>query len=255
MNVGRVQSNGMSAPIIGTLEHEDPILVEQQMYYDERGAHDEDRFFRRGPFNRGPQLNREWFAEVLEVVRAVTEFAPRGDVLELAVGTGIWTKHLASAAERCTVLDSSEKALDGVKERLKHFSSRMHYIHADIFRWVPRGRYDVIFFGFWLTHVPPYLFPAFWDLLRVALKPQGRVFFVDSADVSTALVHYGKVDPTTKIQIRKIGDGRSVRVYKTYYDVRNLAASLNELGWDADVKRTDKHFLYGHASPRELAPP
>jgi demethylmenaquinone methyltransferase/2-methoxy-6-polyprenyl-1,4-benzoquinol methylase len=242
----------MAGPIIGTVDHEDPVLVEQQMYYDERGAHDEDRFFRRGKFDRGPQLNREWFAEVLEVVRALTKFAPRGDVLELAVGTGIWTKHLAESAERCTVLDSSEKALDGVKTRLAHFGPRMDYIHADIFRWVPRKRYDVVFFGFWLTHVPPYLFEAFWDLMRSALKPQGRVFFVDSSDVATSLVHYGKVDPETHVQVRQVKGGRSVRVYKLYYDVEGLTASLDALGWDAKLATTPKHFLYGSAIPRPL---
>jgi demethylmenaquinone methyltransferase/2-methoxy-6-polyprenyl-1,4-benzoquinol methylase len=238
--------------MIGTSENEDPILVEQQMYYDERGAHEEDRFFRRGPFDKGPQLNREWFAEVLVVVRALTEFAPRGDVLELAVGTGIWTKHLAASAERCTVLDSSDDALQGVKSRLKHFSSRMHYIHADIFRWVPRTRYDVIFFGFWMSHVPPYLFPAFWDLMRTALKPQGRVFFVDSSDASTSLVHYGKVNADTNIQVRKVKNGRSLRVYKILYEAKSLTDELDRLGWTADVNTTEKHFLYGSASPREI---
>lgn len=249
-----MQSFGMSAPMIGTPEYEDPVLVEQQLYYDERGPHDEDRFFRRGPYNRGPQHNREWFAEVLEVVRALTEFAPRGDVLELAVGTGIWTKHLAASAERCTVLDSSQEALDGVKTRLVHFSARMHYIRADIFRWIPRSRYDVIFFGFWLTHVPPYLFPAFWDLMRAALKPQGRVFFVDSSEVGSSLVPYSKADVETNVQTRKVKNGRSLRVYKMYYEPESLTIQLDKLGWDAAVKTTAKHFLIGSASPREINP-
>ncbi|HXF34123.1 MAG TPA: class I SAM-dependent methyltransferase, partial [Candidatus Acidoferrales bacterium] len=224
---------------------------EQQLYYDERGAHDEDRFFRRGKFDRGPQLNREWFSEVLEVVRALTEFAPRGEVLEIAVGTGIWTKHLVASAERCVVLDSSKEALDMVKSRLSYFSGRMDYINADIFRWTPRGHYDVIFFGFWLTHVPPHLFEAFWKLLRVLLKPKGRVFFVDSCDQRAALVYYGNVDPQTHVQTREVRDGRSLRVYKVYYEPAQLQKTLKGFGWNATVTRTSKYFLYGSASPIE----
>lgn len=239
----------MSVPIVSTPEHEDPVLVEQQLYYDERGAHDEDRFFRRGKFDRGPQLNREWFSEVLEVVRALTEFAPRGEVLELAVGTGIWTKHLVASAERCSVLDSSKEALDMVKSRLSYFRARMDYIHADIFRWTPQGHYDLVFFGFWMTHVPPYLFEAFWKLLRVLLKPKGRVFFVDSCDRGAALVYYGNVDQETHIQIREVDAGRSLRVYKVFYEPEQLKSMLKDFGWNATITRTSKYFLYGWASP------
>ncbi len=235
--------------MIGALDPEDPILLEQQAYYDERGAHDEDRFFRRGKFDRGPQLNREWFGEVLEVVRALTEFAPRGDVLELAVGTGIWTKHLAASAERCTVLDSSEKTLKVLKPRLAPFGTRVEYIHADIFHWVPRTRYDVIFFGYWLTHVPPNLFDRFWELVRSALKENGRVFFVDSFDKNSALVHYESVDPKTNVQVRRMDDGRELRVYKVFYEAQALRSALHDLGWNATIKTTSKHFLYGIASP------
>src|SRR6266511_3494592 len=33
--------------------------------------------------------------------------------------------------------------------------SGRRFIRADIFEWVPDRRYDVVFFGFWLSHVPP----------------------------------------------------------------------------------------------------
>jgi SAM-dependent methyltransferase len=234
--------------MIGSHEPDDPILLEQQQYYDARGAHDEDRFFRRGRFDRGPQQNREWFGEVFEVVRALTEFAPRGDVLELAVGTGIWTKHLAASAERCTVLDSSQATLETLKPRLADFAPRVEYVHADIFRWVPRTRYDVVFFAYWLTHVPPKLFERFWNLVRSALKEDGRAFFIDSLTASLPLVRYGAVDPVTHVQVRKMNDGRELRVYKVFYEPDELAARIDELGWDVSIKTT-KQILYGSASP------
>lgn len=57
----------------------------------------------------------------------------------------------------------------------------MRFIQADLFAWEPDRRYDVVFFGFWLSHVPPARFGSFWALVADCLKPQGRVFFADDA--------------------------------------------------------------------------
>jgi demethylmenaquinone methyltransferase/2-methoxy-6-polyprenyl-1,4-benzoquinol methylase len=44
----------------------------------------------------------------------------------------------------------------------------------------PAGRFDAVFFGFWLSHVSPEFFDCILATVRLALKPNGRVFFVDS---------------------------------------------------------------------------
>jgi hypothetical protein len=62
----------------------------------------------------------------------------------------------------------------------------VRFIQADLFAWEPDRRYDVVFFGFWLSHVPPGRFEPFWSLVAGCLKPQGRVFFADDAYHSRA---------------------------------------------------------------------
>ena len=45
---------------------------------------------------------------------------------------------------------------------------------------VPGGPWpDVVFMGFWLSHVPAGRFGPFWALVAAALAPHGRVFFAD----------------------------------------------------------------------------
>ena len=44
-------------------------------------------------------------------------------------------------------------------------------IEADVFGWQPPRRYDTVFLAFWLIHVPPARFAAFWSMLRAALAP------------------------------------------------------------------------------------
>ena len=31
-------------------------------------------------------------------------------------------------------------------------NSRIRFVQADVFEWIPDQRYDVVFFGFWLSH-------------------------------------------------------------------------------------------------------
>jgi SAM-dependent methyltransferase len=58
---------------------------------------------------------------------------------------------------------------------------RVRFIQADLFTWQPDRRYDVVFIGFWLSHVPAERFESFWSLVADCLKPDGRVCFADDA--------------------------------------------------------------------------
>ena len=49
----------------------------------------------------------------------------------------------------------------------------MTHVNANIFDWRPERRYDAVFFGFWLSHVPPATFHEFWALVRSSLRAGG----------------------------------------------------------------------------------
>ena len=51
---------------------------------------------------------------------------------------------------------------------------------ADLFDWRPGQQYDVVFFSFWLSHVPRARFGEFWSLVRDCLSPGGRAFLIDN---------------------------------------------------------------------------
>ena len=81
-------------------------------------------------------------------------------------------------------MDSSPEVLALNGARLH--DARIEYVEADLFAWQPETRYDAVFFGFWLSHVPPERFEAFWAMVRASLAPGGRVFFVDSRYEATS---------------------------------------------------------------------
>src|SRR5205823_960021 len=93
-------------------------------------------------------------------------------------------------ATRLTAVDAAQEVLTVNRERVD--AENIDYIQADLFEWTPQAAaYDVCFFGFWLSHVPGSRFVAFWEMVRAALRPGGRVFFVDSdrSDRLTASDH------------------------------------------------------------------
>ena len=77
-------------------------------------------------------MQQKWFADVTAVANALDAFAPKGDVLELACGTGLWTERLLPHA---TALDAVAEVLALNQERIK--DNQVRYIQHDIFSWRP----------------------------------------------------------------------------------------------------------------------
>ncbi len=229
-----------------------PDLVEQQKaYYSARAGEYDEWFMRRGRYDHGPDLNAQWFAEVDEVRRALAAFQPGGDVLELACGTGWWTEELLKYADRLTAVDASAEVLQLNRERV---GEGVRYVQADLFAWQPDRQYDTVFFSFWLSHVPPAQFAPFWALVQAALKPGGRVFFIDSQRSQTGTAADQTLQPDEQFeQTRRLNDGASYTIVKVYYSPADLQARLAQLGWDAAVRRTENHFLYGEGARHERA--
>jgi demethylmenaquinone methyltransferase/2-methoxy-6-polyprenyl-1,4-benzoquinol methylase len=165
------------------------ILREQVEYYRQRACEYDEWFLRQGRYYRGEEHRQQWFSEVAEVEAALRSAAPSGDILELACGTGLWTRHLLPSATHLTAVDASPEVIALNQQRLGCAS--VEYIVANLFEWCPPQQFDFIFFGFWLSHVPMEKFVAFWQMVKEALKPDGRIFFVDSLlnQKSTALNH------------------------------------------------------------------
>jgi demethylmenaquinone methyltransferase/2-methoxy-6-polyprenyl-1,4-benzoquinol methylase len=191
-------------------------------------------------------MNARWFAEVEQVARALEAFAPAGDVLELASGTGLWTQRLAPTARSVTAVDSSPEVHAINQERLG--GAPVRYVVADLFRWQPDRQYDTIFFSFWLSHIPPERLESFWSIVHAALAPGGRVFFVDALyeETSTAKNHQLE-GPDAHAVTRRLNDGQEYRIIKVFYRPEMLTERLTAWGWRVRIERTPTYFYYGEA--------
>lgn len=224
------------------------ILEQQIEYYRARAAEYDQWYLRQGRYDRGPDLNQRWFAQDREVLGALNAFQPSGSVLELACGTGIWTARLSPYARELLAVDASPEVMAINRGRVR--SQSVKYVQADVFAWTPPMQFDVVFFGFWLSHVPPERFEAFWALVRQALKPDGRFFFVDSRYEPTSTAKDHRLpDRTATTLMRRLNDGRQFQIFKIFYDGEALKHRLAQLGWSAAICQTSDYFLYGWGTP------
>jgi demethylmenaquinone methyltransferase/2-methoxy-6-polyprenyl-1,4-benzoquinol methylase len=210
------------------LTHEDldSLLAEQVAYYRAR-AHEYDAGALDLPGGE-------------ELEAAVEEFQFTGDVLELACGPGTWTPRLLRHADTLTAVDSSPEMLAIAAKRVGD-DDRVRFLRADIFEWLPDRRYDAVFFGFWLSHVPLDRFRAFWATVGECLTPTGRVLFVDDAYRTFDELIEGESDTVQ----RRLEDGTPFRAVKVPHTAAGLEERLTKLGWEIAVHQTAGPFFWG----------
>jgi SAM-dependent methyltransferase len=220
----------------------DALLAEQRAYYRARAPEYDEWWQRRGRFDQGPESAEGWNRDVARVAGALDTFAATGDVLELAGGTGWWTAHLARTARRLTVTDASAESLG--RNRTRVGRPDVEYIVADLMTWQPRATYDVVFFSFWLSHVPRSRFSPFWSLVRSCLSPEGRVFLIDNRKEIPG-PNVIRRDPD--LELRRLNDGREFQVVEIFYEPEELESLLRDEGWTATIDAT-RFFIFGDAS-------
>ena len=224
------------------------LLDEQKRYYAARAPEYDDWWYRRGRYELEPDALARWWEDVAEADAALEEFALKleassakpptpgkkamgGSVLELAAGTGIWTRKLVQLADRVVAVDANRETLALNTDEAEH-------VVADLFEWRPEAEtFDVVFFSFWLSHVPEERLDDFWTLVRSALKPGGRVFLVDN-NVKGDPTHRGRARVDDGVERRQLSDGRKfdiVKHYRTPGDFPHLDLRVT----------TNGHFIYG----------
>jgi ubiquinone/menaquinone biosynthesis C-methylase UbiE len=165
----------------------------------------------------------------------------RGEIVELAAGTGWWSPLLAQKGE-LWLYDTSEEALERARQRLLAHGLRAH-IHVRDAWAEPDRTVDTVFAGFWLSHVRSVQLHEFLKLVRRWLKPGGAFAFIDeqpSLDMTPA---------ADERQTRTLNDGRQFTITKVYRTAEQLAAALRAADFDAvKVEPTSRHFVLGYAT-------
>ncbi len=139
-------------------------------YYRARAAEYEQTCYRDRPERRD-----ELDAEGLYLRGLV-----RGkEVLDLACGTGYWTRVLADTAAFIAAVDLSVEMIR--QARRKEYGTLVSFVLGDLYRLpIARSAFDVVTLGFWFSHEPRQNYSWFLSRLRDLCRPGGHVWMIDN---------------------------------------------------------------------------
>jgi demethylmenaquinone methyltransferase/2-methoxy-6-polyprenyl-1,4-benzoquinol methylase len=165
-------------------------------------------------------------------LRAIEQWLPSrlagSTVLEVACGTGYWTRFIAPVVPAVVAIDSAAETLRIAEQRV--LASNVDFLVGDAYALAPGGRvFDAAFAGFWFSHVPLERQREFLLGLNAVLRPAAKVVLLDNLFVegsSSAISEQDAVGNT--YQSRTLGDGSTHRVLKNFpteAHLRSLAAA------------------------------
>jgi SAM-dependent methyltransferase len=163
----------------------------------------------------------------------VSSFFSSKTVLEIACGTGYWTKVLADTAEFVTAVDSSEEVLE-IARRKPAGRGKVEFLNGDVY-CLPniRDSFTGALAAFWWSHVPKERFNEFLRSFHSPLAKGCQVMLIDNIYVpgnSTAISRTDEHGNT--YQNRKLSDGRVYQVLKNFPRRAELLHNLGSAAID-----------------------
>lgn len=164
-------------------------------------------------------------------------------VLEVAAGTGYWTRVLSGSAAAITATDLNAETLDLARAR-EYGGAAVTFRLADAYALdqVP-GEFDTAFVGFFWSHVLRGDLPRFVAGLRARMGPGARLIVLDNSRVPGS---NHPISRTTEAgdtyQRRTLNDGRSFEILKNFPDRAQFTADVTDAA--DDVRWTQLRYYW-----------
>jgi len=211
--------------------------------------------------NRTPQLEayyakraREYESQVYAKAERQDELAWARDrvprlfagrrVLEVACGTGYWTREIARRAAHVTACDINEPVLEVAREK-RLPPRRVRFAKADAFAPGPVcDRCDAAFAGFWWSHLRRAEASRWLGVLREALAPGALVGILDNRYVEGSSTPLSRRDAAGDTwQVRTLLSGETHEVLKNFPTPAELAEAARPHAREAWLEETAYYWL------------
>ncbi|MDO8480481.1 MAG: class I SAM-dependent methyltransferase [Nanoarchaeota archaeon] len=210
---------------------------------------------------RAPEYERTYqrddairLKEQQQIAHALKSALKGKEVLEVATGTGYWTRFLSETAASITATDYLDEPLAFAKA--KSYSCPITFCREDAYHLSFNDRR---FSGgmalLWMSHVPKERLAAFFDEFHRVLTNGAQVFIADSVYVPNQGGKLVRVDgDANTYKLRTLEDGSKHTILKNYYTSTELLAFFGR--FTSDLKESDlffgKHFWYVQYTLRKL---
>ena len=171
-------------------------------------------------------------------------------VLELACGTGYWTKVMSTTAREVTALDYNQEVLE-VAAAKNLPKDKVSFGIGDAYALPDLGRrHDALFAGFWWSHVLLQDLDSFLRGAVNAVAPGARIAFLDNRYVEGSNTPVSRRDAQgNSFQARKLDDGSSHEVLKNFPDDAELLRRASAHGTGAWVENFKYFWLLSWRAP------
>jgi ubiquinone/menaquinone biosynthesis C-methylase UbiE len=175
-------------------------------------------------------LKPERQADLRDIERWLPGHFSDATVLEIACGTGYWTRFIAQSAARVVAIDTSPEAMRIAEGR--GASGKVRFLVADAYNLPSHlGKFGAAFAGFWFSHVRKTERRAFLRGLHALLTPGAKVVLIDNRYVDGSSSPIAETDAEgNTYQVRQLTDGSVHRVLKNFPSEAELQASLAGIG-------------------------
>ncbi|GEM49231.1 class I SAM-dependent methyltransferase [Deinococcus cellulosilyticus] len=193
-------------------------MTDLQGYYARR-ASEYERIYAR------PERQQDITDFTLHLQKRVQRFA----VLELACGTGYWTERLSRTAKSIHATDIGQEVLD--LARSKTYLCPVQFELGDAFRPKP-CEVDVVFAGFWFSHVPISRRADFLKGIREAVGAGRPLILMDNLYVEGNSTPISRVDEEGNThQARHLLSGETHEVLKNFPTREDLLGLMGGEYW------------------------
>lgn len=200
------------------------MITEQSAQFYAKIASNHDRIYDRAERQEDLAAMR---GHVAEVLRGHT-------VLELACGTGYWTRIIAETADKVVATDINPEMI--AMAQLRKLAPGKVTLRVADARDLPAdiGDFTAVFIGFWWSHVKREEYERFLAQLKARVGKDVLVVMIDDAYVEGSSETVARTDlEGNTYQIRSAPDGERYEIPKTYPSDsalrKKLASSVREI--------------------------
>ena len=160
-------------------------------------------------------------------------------VLEIACGTGYWTKTIASVSKFITAIDINNEVLQIARNRGIP-SNQAVFIQDDVYILKKiQDTFSAGFAGFWWSHISKSKLKQFIFSFHLKLQSKALVVFIDNRRVKRSSTPISRMDVEgNTYQIRKLEDGREYEILKNFPTKKEIRDTLGN-----EVKNLKIKFL------------
>ena len=206
MEVNMIENNGM------------------EKYYAKRASEYEEIY-----------LKPERQENIIEAKGLLKNYFYNKSVLEIACGTGFWTETISEVSKSILCTDLNNEVLDIAKS--KKYACKVDFLQDDSYILGKiREKYNSLFAGFWLSHIPKKKIQQFIEVIHNKLSDNAIIVFMDNLYVHGNSTPISRFDTEgNSYQIRKLNDDSQYEVLKNFYDESSLKECFKDYGKEIQI--------------------